>query len=1136
MNCDQIRPNLSAYLDGEVTDEERAQIEAHLATCSECADELAHLQSLQADLRDAVPAGLNQLRLPRPAQERIRERLRRVQARRTQRQRGFSKTLRRGLAGLLRPRPALVKAAIPLIVALFLVLAGLVGTLPVPVSAQETIVISPATFAPDTDAALRVIVRDQTSAQPIPGAEISVRLRPRDHREVLLYSGRTGSQGTADVRFHVPLYAQDSVSADLVVTSTSPQGRDQVTQRVTVRRSFRVYLTSDKPLYQPGQTIHLRALALDAAQGRPAADRRVLFRVQGTSGERVFEKSVRASSYGIAATDYVLHADADRGSYRVIAALGDTVSARTVTVGRYQRPRFKVDLSPARSYYLPGEVVKGRVMAHLFEARPLPGATATLRAYLHDPKRRLVATVQGRTDVGGTFSFSFGLPSNVQAEQANLALEASVADETGHIEWAGRVLPVAAEPLAVDVVAEGGRLRPGVENVVYVLTATPDGAPAPARLALDVAGKTHELTTDGYGLARFRFVPGLGVRDVQVKVTARDAEGRHVTRTVTLSADRGPAQVLLRLDRAAYEVGETMRLEVLAGQGEIVHLDVVHRNQGQTLSTHVARLRVGRAELALDVSPQMVGTLELHAYQVLPDGTLARDARLAVVDAPVQVAVDVRADESAYRPGDVAHVAIRTQTGGRPVQSAVGIAVVDESVFALEERAPGFAKLFFLLEKSLLERTALPLGVPLQDLLDPSEEAEVRAAQDQAARTAWAKLPAGDLDLQRSTPAQPAAAARARSRFQRLGRGLVIALLGIPIALWILVVRRLWRPGSWGPALWRTALVLLGLVFFLIVPTMAAALVGLFLLLGEMLGTALLVFLLVAWLAALVALGIYAWRRGDDSAQIAASLVAAYGILGALTGYVAERGGDPGLGPVLGVAAAFIAALTALLLLTASLWVEKRPGAAGAALALTLLSVALVVLAGAALATSSLFVQTLTDPGAYAGPAAWLTGCSPASKREIVEKTMTQAGKETVVAEKEVKVTKVAEKEAAKEVEKAATVTPAAQPTPTAVATPAATASPQPLPTMSPTVVPTASPTASPAVGPMPISEPPPPLLGQFIPETIYWAAEAITDEAGHLELDIPLPGVQATWRLTALASTRQGQLGAATANLHVGP
>jgi len=52
-----------------------------------------------------------------------------------------------------------------------------------------------------------------------------------------------------------------------------------------------------------------------------------------------------------------------------------------------------------------------------------------------------------------------------------------------------------------------------------------------------------------------------------------------------------------------------------------------------------------------------------------------------------------------------------------------------------------------------------------------------------------------------------------------------------------------------------------------------------------------------------------------------------------------------------------------------------------------------------------------------------------------------------------------------------------------------------------------------------------PPLLGRFAPETILWVPEAITDQAGHLELDIALPDVPSVWRLTALASTRNGEL-----------
>lgn len=108
MDCSQVRSSLLAYLDGEVTDAERAQIEAHLATCQDCAAELERLQALQVDLFDAIPAGLAHLRLPSAADERIRTRLRREQTRR-----GPLERLAEALAGVWRPRPGLVKAASP---------------------------------------------------------------------------------------------------------------------------------------------------------------------------------------------------------------------------------------------------------------------------------------------------------------------------------------------------------------------------------------------------------------------------------------------------------------------------------------------------------------------------------------------------------------------------------------------------------------------------------------------------------------------------------------------------------------------------------------------------------------------------------------------------------------------------------------------------------------------------------------------------------------------------------------------------------------------------------------------------------------------------------------------------------------
>jgi hypothetical protein len=60
------------------------------------------------------------------------------------------------------------------------------------------------------------------------------------------------------------------------------------------------------------------------------------------------------------------------------------------------------------------------------------------------------------------------------------------------------------------------------------------------------------------------------------------------------------------------------------------------------------------------------------------------------------------------------------------------------------------------------------------------------------------------------------------------------------------------------------------------------------------------------------------------------------------------------------------------------------------------------------------------------------------------------------------------------------------------------------------------------------------PRLRQWFPEALYWNPEAVTDENGHLTLEIPMADSITTWRLTALASAQEGQLGSATAGIRV--
>jgi anti-sigma factor (TIGR02949 family) len=55
MRCDEIRPRLDAYVDGELPETERGQLRDHLMDCPECGPEAAALRRLQEGIRRSAP-------------------------------------------------------------------------------------------------------------------------------------------------------------------------------------------------------------------------------------------------------------------------------------------------------------------------------------------------------------------------------------------------------------------------------------------------------------------------------------------------------------------------------------------------------------------------------------------------------------------------------------------------------------------------------------------------------------------------------------------------------------------------------------------------------------------------------------------------------------------------------------------------------------------------------------------------------------------------------------------------------------------------------------------------------------------------------------------------------------------------
>ena len=55
MRCDEIRPRLESYVDGELAETERGQLRDHLADCPECGPEVAALQRLREGIQRSAP-------------------------------------------------------------------------------------------------------------------------------------------------------------------------------------------------------------------------------------------------------------------------------------------------------------------------------------------------------------------------------------------------------------------------------------------------------------------------------------------------------------------------------------------------------------------------------------------------------------------------------------------------------------------------------------------------------------------------------------------------------------------------------------------------------------------------------------------------------------------------------------------------------------------------------------------------------------------------------------------------------------------------------------------------------------------------------------------------------------------------
>ena len=562
-------------------------------------------------------------------------------------------------------------------------------------SSRDNVVVSmPGRMVGGYDTQMIVTSTDSNGA-PAKDMEVCIFLET-ENKTYEVYSGKTDEEGIAQPKFTVPEYKGE---ARIVVEV----GDERISQDITVEDmetgewGTKILITTDKPIYQPDQTVHIRTLAYEGIE-LAASEKDVEVEITDSEGNKIFRKSYKPNEFGIASLDYELSDQLPLGPYKIEAKVGNKTVQKTILVKEYVLPKFKIDLLDTKSWYTVDESVTGKVQARYFFGKNVEGSVV-VDAYVYKGLWDKVDTSSG-TLANGEFSFSFSPVDYAVGLDLNkgnglLELNITVTDTGGHSEYETHMITIAQEPIQITSLADTNVL--GAESVYYIIARYPNGMPVDdAQVTIEIGEDTFSKTTDERGIASVAFLYQ-GQESMEIKVV-KGAESTQKTVEITESSG-----IKVVSDESLYDIGDTGLFTVFyGGEGatDLVYYDAV--SEGFVITTGRVKLDGGKADFEITMTPDMSPTTSIRVYKVEKDMDVVKDSVLLLISSPEELDVNITTDKEIYRPNEDVTLNFHVSNANGRVLSALGISGVDMSVFEMSERFIGFEDVFWGLEEEFL--------------------------------------------------------------------------------------------------------------------------------------------------------------------------------------------------------------------------------------------------------------------------------------------------------------------------------------------------------------------------------------------------------------------------------------------------
>ena len=576
-----------------------------------------------------------------------------------------------------------------------------VGPTPVAVPAPRLVVdltLEPDSFVAVAPSTLRAGYTEQVSVSVFSGDEpalgtVHLALY-RGDAEVSSASGEVEGVGVVDL--FVP---QEAGRYELEAWVEGVEGQEWAW--VEVEDAVLLLVETDKPIYKPGQMVHIRVMTLDTGLKPLPSDTTI--EVQDAKGIKVFKREVATDDYGMATADLPLSTEPNLGVWKLTAVTGDRKTELDVRVEEYVLPKYEVSVETERQWVLADEPIKGRVKGEYSFGKPVAGeAVIVASRYVGqwEEYAHLTMPIDGEAvfelpPVG----YVAGVPQ--AGGQGNVTLEVTIRERsTGYEESTTELFTVAPAPVVLKVIPDSRVFKPGLEMGYLVIAETPDGEPVDTEIGLNFRYTDKEFEESDTDSLRVSTDNGTAIvkanpPEDSVSLTV-DAQTGDAYTSITLQAGHSPSGHFIHLEQVTegeIEVGDRVHFRVNSTrEARNSYYEVLSR--GAVLFSSVS----AGPDIQFAASQLMAPSSRLLVYQILPNNEIAADYLPFSVEASYPHEVEVGFSEAEVRPGEAVDIDIQAES-----ESRVGLAAVDRSVFILAENRLNLQQVFNELERLYLE-------------------------------------------------------------------------------------------------------------------------------------------------------------------------------------------------------------------------------------------------------------------------------------------------------------------------------------------------------------------------------------------------------------------------------------------------